>query len=901
MKERTFACKTIGIILASCILLSLLSITPVFATTEDDVFTVENVVLAEEDFEGYNSAADERTEGPLVNGILPDPTDIGPYDDVAATPKEAGFKGDILGQNGWIVDVVENSTNKNATAKIISEPDTDNKVGEFKRVPPIGSSANTNYLIRKNFTGVIDPQADTGAVDKGVFSISFKLSRQTVATRIFQLRIFNQKGAGLEFMNIYAHTGQIASWGNYLFDPVTISNGAFILGEWYGIEILFDFNERNIIVKSYDGDGNLLHSNVCKKSGIPIFIDSGTSHGVPVNYVPFTGILAFGIGQNRNGHATSPVEGATTANNSAFYVDDILVKQEVIKIEDDQKACEYVASQLENSAPTGFSLNDIILPTSIYGTSINWQTSDEGIITNAGVITRHATETKTATLTAQVTRGSEIKTVVWNIKVAPMTLILYEDFEGYDPDNDVREPGPQIYQGPLLPEASPSTNGFPGYYATLGVGNFYGDVAGQGGWVAAAPLDRYGARNSTFKIVNEPGTSNKAGEYKRIAYNANNTGYDNSSDYQVTKEFSNVVTEGILTWGFSFKKTETARSIRLRLLTNGQNPSYEFMTIDTGGTSGITAWGSYLFEGVPGIGQFNEGQWYRIELVFNFYDKTMTVNIYNASGTLQSSNVLKGQNGLPTFIDDTNNTRAGYKPYAFTQIKGIGFHMSNLQGLMPDREGNDNGPAATVGELPDSEHIAQYSGSFLFDDIIAENRIYTEQELIEADLVAAADGLNIPQTTGINLALPTEAAKDVAISWGSSDTDIISTDGVLGEKLGTVTLTATLTKGSMSITRTFDVTVKNYYIGKFNVEDGKIVSIEIEHNKEPMGNERVIVAKYNNDGDVLLDIRVISIGSADGLLVELTSPMAVSDVIKAFIWNEDNLQPFADVTVYGSN
>lgn len=70
----------------------------------------------------------------------------------------------------------------------------------------------------------------------------------------------------------------------------------------------------------------------------------------------------------------------------------------------------------------------------------------------------------------------------------------------------------------------------------------------------------------------------------------------------------------------------------------------------------------------------------------------------------------------------------------------------------------------------------------------------------------------IPDNTKTNLTLPNAAAYDTTISWSSSDTDVLSSEGVVNRPEGAdkvVTLTATITaKGGTSITKTFTVLVK---------------------------------------------------------------------------------------------
>jgi len=63
-----------------------------------------------------------------------------------------------------------------------------------------------------------------------------------------------------------------------------------------------------------------------------------------------------------------------------------------------------------------------------------------------------------------------------------------------------------------------------------------------------------------------------------------------------------------------------------------------------------------------------------------------------------------------------------------------------------------------------------------------------------------------------NLTLPTEAAGGATITWSSSNPEIVTDNGIVkrppaGSEAGKATLTATITKGSVTATRTFEVTV----------------------------------------------------------------------------------------------
>ena len=77
---------------------------------------------------------------------------------------------------------------------------------------------------------------------------------------------------------------------------------------------------------------------------------------------------------------------------------------------------------------------------------------------------------------------------------------------------------------------------------------------------------------------------------------------------------------------------------------------------------------------------------------------------------------------------------------------------------------------------------------------------------------AAIKALTIPPEAISNLTLPAAGAKDAAIAWSTSNSDVITKDGVvtrpaLGSADVSVTLTATVSKGEVSKTKTYSVLV----------------------------------------------------------------------------------------------
>ncbi|WP_328285299.1 LamG-like jellyroll fold domain-containing protein [Paenibacillus alkaliterrae] len=91
--------------------------------------------------------------------------------------------------------------------------------------------------------------------------------------------------------------------------------------------------------------------------------------------------------------------------------------------------------------------------------------------------------------------------------------------------------------------------------------------------------------------------------------------------------------------------------------------------------------------------------------------------------------------------------------------------------------------------------------------------------------------LSLGDTSNVtnNLALPTEGTRQCAITWGSSNADIVSENGTVkrpepGTGNATITLTATIAKGDATATKAFTVVVKEQTI------DGVVAHYAFENN-----------------------------------------------------------------------
>lgn len=127
----------------------------------------------------------------------------------------------------------------------------------------------------------------------------------------------------------------------------------------------------------------------------------------------------------------------------------------------------------------------------------------------------------------------------------------------------------------------------------------------------------------------------------------------------------------------------------------------------------------------------------------------------------------------------------------------------------------------------------------------------TDGEIVQGDY----DDLTVAQTVKYDIYLPTSMPRGSSVTWKSSDESVISSTGKVTRKEqdSTVTLTATLTKGSEKMTKEFTVTVPAT-AGVAEITDAKVTG------DSQIGS--TISAEYNYDGEV--DIRWMRSATANG-------------------------------------
>ena len=104
-------------------------------------------------------------------------------------------------------------------------------------------------------------------------------------------------------------------------------------------------------------------------------------------------------------------------------------------------------------------------------------------------------------------------------------------------------------------------------------------------------------------------------------------------------------------------------------------------------------------------------------------------------------------------------------------------------------------------------------------EIKKEYTVTVKREDTAADLEEAADALTLCTVTAEDLNLPSEGEKGTAITWSSSDPEVMTDDGKIvsrpaaGEGNAVITLTASISKNDVEITKDFEVEVLEEYYG----------------------------------------------------------------------------------------
>ena len=169
---------------------------------------------------------------------------------------------------------------------------------------------------------------------------------------------------------------------------------------------------------------------------------------------------------------------------------------------------------------------------------------------------------------------------------------------------------------------------------------------------------------------------------------------------------------------------------------------------------------------------------------------------------------------------------------------------------------------------------------------------------IEYELCAAMAGVNLSAVTS-DITLPSETESGAAITWTSSDTDVITNDGKVTR--GNTDKEVKLTAVTGDYEKTFTVTVKKlveFDVDSFtlsgNVTTGETIraNAEVKYNMGTSKNVTLIIALYKADGEMIsanIDTKDITAAGAE-LSTTLTVPSDISEgaYAAAYLWNDIN-------------
>lgn len=292
----------------------------------------------------------------------------------------------------------------------------------------------------------------------------------------------------------------------------------------------------------------------------------------------------------------------------------------------------------------------------------------------------------------------------------------------------------------------------------------------------------------------------------------------------------------------------------------GTAETYEIWTRNTTETSAISGW-NYLDEDAGQIA----GQWAMVTVTGNGTDFCAYLNgeplelngIGKTYDTIRNAaNILNGEeqdiyvgvnfwnstfSGLidDVVVYDQDLTAAEVKTlYEQQYLECVAEHLSlgDLTAVSEDLTLPDGEGGVTVTWSSDREDVLAADGTvarqeqdtkvtltahFSYGSASLEKNY--EVTVVHADasgdLQEASDALGLCSVTDRDLNLPSEGKKGTAITWKSSDPEALADDGKVvsrpkaGEGNVKVTLTATVSKGEESVTKSFEVEVLEEYYG----------------------------------------------------------------------------------------
>lgn len=140
---------------------------------------------------------------------------------------------------------------------------------------------------------------------------------------------------------------------------------------------------------------------------------------------------------------------------------------------------------------------------------------------------------------------------------------------------------------------------------------------------------------------------------------------------------------------------------------------------------------------------------------------------------------------------------------------------------------------------------------------------YSDKEIVERAASDLDGSLQITSKTLNDITLPTSGFESSTINWSSSDTSIIANDGKVTrpERATEVTLTATITKGSATVTKTYKTTVL-----------AKNVTPDYRYDFENVTDKKVAGTGANTAEATLNGTATVNDNSFAGKVLNITSP-----------------------------
>lgn len=225
-------------------------------------------------------------------------------------------------------------------------------------------------------------------------------------------RLKKEPGAGNFVMSLGGAQWFFCTNGNrnYLmhgaYDSSNFTSHSYSDNTWHEVELLIDYSAKTF---EYYIDGTAMTKGKT----------AGTADDNRVR--SFSGSVNVGNLNQLSIYTWRNAEAGTA--NARFFFDDIQVSTL-----DDKKICELAAEKLAVPSVCNQNLN---LPEAGYGgAEIKWESSDTDIISNDGTVSRGETgEIQTVILTAKVAKGGASVQYPFAVKVPPLSVYFYEDFE----------------------------------------------------------------------------------------------------------------------------------------------------------------------------------------------------------------------------------------------------------------------------------------------------------------------------------------------------------------------------------------------------------------------------------------------------------------------------------------